>query len=111
MPDSTNLRIHRLAAMCCPRMPAVVDHHKTDLLRQHLLDINNVQGVRHRPVVIVLAMMRDASKAGQESTTKYWLLKALAQQIDLSIHFESEDKVVQADRALLRGEMVASCAL
>ena len=70
-----------------------------------------MQGDRHRPVLIVLAMMHDASKAGQEATSEYWLLKALAQQLDLSLYCDGEDRVVQADRALLKGEIALRSAL
>ena len=60
----------------------------------------------HRCVTGILEMMHEWHKAGDSSSSDYWMMQAMAQQFDLRIYHANDDRVVKADLALLLGKVI-----
>ena len=80
--------------------------------KNHCMDKNNVltwmmplQMALHRCNTIVLSLLPDCHRPGAGGSSDFWLLKAVAQQFDLRIYHATDARAVQADRALLAGEI------
>lgn len=63
-----------------------------------------MQVALHRHITVILAAMQDVGKAGVGATADIWLLKALAQLVDLRIYDANQAAFVRAERILMPGE-------
>ena len=69
-----------------------------------------MQAAWHRCLTGVLAATHDLGETCKGATSTFWLLKALAQLLDLCIHHADKAHVVKAQHALLPGEAILRCA-
>ena len=83
----------------------------TDNLRKNwatALTFDTIFQVPWHPCVTgILKRMHEWHKTGDNSSSDYWMMKAVAQQFDLRIYHAKDAKVVKADLALLLGEAIS----
>ncbi len=60
----------------------------------------------HRLIIGLLAAMHNMHKTGKGAAVNFWVLKALAQLVDLCIYNADQATVAKAENALVTGEAV-----
>ncbi len=70
-----------------------------------------VLALYHHLVTILIGKMHDMVKAGEDTPSELWLLKASALSFAVRTYHEKEAKVVEADQVLLTSKIAFSCAM